>query len=193
METVRQSVFLLAAQIIVAAALSGSYAMAWIRRRGSRAQRATWFRAARSILRLTPLAVFLFLGGAAWAVWRDLTLPHFGLVWWVGATIPLTLGMRWMLRAGSLQSQARSVPCRRLARLGGWYSAIGAVSGTAALFTVPALEPAAWFRPVITALLLIAGGGGLLGGLSGKPRPVGTIGTLAWLTGWILVIHETLP
>lgn len=193
METIRQSLFLLAAQIIVAAALTGSYAMAWVRRRGSRAQRATWFRAARAMLRLTAVAVVLFLGGAAWALWGDLPLPHFGLVWWVGATIPLTVGMRWMMRAGSLQARARIVPCRRLARLGGWYSALGAMLGLAALFTVPAVEPAAWFRPAIAALLLLAGACGLLGGLSGKPRPVGGLGTILGLAAWVVVIHETLP
>ncbi len=193
METIRHSMFLLAAQIIVAAALSGSYAMAWIRRRGSRAQRATWFRAARSMLRLTPVAVVLFLGGAAWVLWKDLPLPHFGLIWWVGATLPLTLGLRWMLRAGTLQSQARTVPCRRLARLGGWYTAVGVILGLAALSTVPLDEPSAWFRPAIAALLLIVGACGLLGGLSGKPRPVGAIGTILWLTGWVAVVHKTLP
>lgn len=193
MEAIRHSLFLLAAQIIVAAALSGTYAMSWVRRRGSRAQRATWFRAARSMLRLTPLAVFLFLAVAAWVLWKDLQLPHFGLVWWVGATIPLTLGMRWMLRAGTLQSRARTAPCRRLARLGGWYAAAGAVTGMATLFTVPAAEPTAWFRPTIAALLLLVGAFGLLGGLSGKPRPVGAIGTFLWLGGWVLVIRETLP
>ena len=193
METIRHSVFLFAAQIIVAAALSGTYAMSWVRRRGSRAERATWFRAARSMLRLTPLAVFLFLGGAAWVLWKDLKLPPFGLVWWVAATIPLTLGMRWMLRAGTLQSQARAIPCRRLARMGGWYAAVGAVLGQVVLFTVPATEPAAWFRPAMAALLLLVGAGGLLGGLSGKPRPVGAIGTILWLAGWVVVVHETLP
>ena len=193
METIRHSLFLLAAQIIVAAALSGSYAMSWVRRRGSRAQRATWFRAARSMLRLTPVAVVLFLGGAAWVLWKNQPLPHFGLIWWVGATIPLTLGMRWMLRAGSLQSQARTVPCRRLARLGGWYTAVGVMLGLAALSTVPLGEPSAWFRPAIAALLLAVGACGLLGGLSGKPRPVGAIGTILWLTGWVVVVHETLP
>jgi len=193
METIRQSVFLLAAQVIVAAALSGTYAMSWVRRRGSRAQRATWFRAARAMLRLTPLAVFLFLAGAAWVLWKDLPLPNFGLVWWVGATIPLTLGMRWMQRAGTLQMQARSVPCRRLARLGGWYAAVGAAAGLAALFTVPVVQPAVWFRPLIAALLLLVGTFGVLGGLSGKPRPVGAIGTLLWLGSWFVVIRETLP
>jgi hypothetical protein len=193
METIRQSAFLLAVQIIVAAALSGSYAMSWVRRRGSRAQRATWFRAARSMLRLTPLAVALFLGGAAWVLWKDQALPHFGLIWWVAATIPLTLGLRWLLRAGSLQSQARAVPCRRLARLGGWYSAVGVMLGLAALFSVPMGEHVAWFRPAIAALLLVVGACGLLGGLSGKPRPVGAIGTILWLTAWVAVVHETLP
>lgn len=193
METIRHSLFLLAAQVIVAAALSGSYAQSWVRSRGSRAQRATWFRAARSILRLTPLAVGLFLGGAAWVLWKDLQLPHFGLVWWVGATIPLTLGLRWMLRAGTLQSRARAVPCRRLARLGGWYCSVGALAGLAALFTVPVADPTAWFRPAIATLLLFVGACGLLGGLSGKPRPVGVSGTILWLTAWFVVVHQTLP
>ena len=125
METFRQCVFLLAAQVIVAAALTGSYAMTWVRRRGSRRERATWFRAARAMLRLTPLAVALFLAGAAWILWSDLKLPHFGLVWWVGATIPLTVGNRWMLRAGGLQARARIVPSRLLARLAGWCCAAG--------------------------------------------------------------------
>jgi hypothetical protein len=115
------------------------------------------------------------------------------LIWWVAATIPLTLGLRWLLRAGSLQSQGRAVPCRRLARLGGWYSAVGVMLGLPALFTVPMSEPVAWLRPAIVALLLVVGACGLLGGLSGKPRPVGAIGTILWLTGWVVVVHETLP
>jgi hypothetical protein len=193
METVRHSVFLLAAQIIVAAALSGSYAQSWVRRHGTRAQRATWFRAARAMLRLTPLAVFLFLGGAGWVLWKDLSLPKLGLAWWVGATLPVTLGMRWMLRAGSLQSNARLLTCRRLARLGGWYSAGGALLGVAALFAVPVNEPSFWFRPVVATTLVLVGVCGLLGGLSGKPRPVGAIGTILWLAGWVVVVHESLP
>ncbi len=193
METFRQSVFLLAAQIIVAAALTGSYTMAWVRPRGTRRERATWFRAARAMLRLTPAAVALFLAGAAWVLWSDQALPDFGLVWWVGATIPLTVGMRWMLRAGGLQARARTVPCRLLARQAGFFSATGALLGLGALFTVPAIEPAAWFRPVIAILLLLVGGSSLLGGLSGKPRPAGAIGTLLWLSGWVVVIDVTLP
>jgi len=192
METIRQSAFLLAVQVIVGAALSGSYATAWVRQRGSRNQRATWYRAARSMLRLTPVAVAVFLSGAAWALWKDRPFPHFGLVWWVGATIPLTIGMRWMLRAGTLQTQARTVPCRRLARLGGWFSGAGALASVAALFTVPVAEFNVWFRPLIAALLLLVGVCGLLGGLSGKPRPVGAIGTILWLGSWVVVVHETL-
>jgi len=77
--------------------------------------------------------------------------------------------------------------------MGGWYSAAGAVLGVAALFTVPAIDTAAWFRPAIATMLLLAGASGLLGGLSGKPRPVGTIGTVLWLTSWVVVVHATLP
>ncbi|NIQ85046.1 MAG: hypothetical protein GTN83_09540 [Acidobacteria bacterium] len=193
MDTFRQCVFLLAAQIIVAAALTGTYAMAWVRRRGSRRERATWFRAARAMLRLTPAAVALFLGGAAWILWSDLALPDFGLVWWVAATTPLTVGTRWMLRAGELQSRARVVPCRLLARQAGFFSAAGALLGLGALFTVPTIDPAVWFRPVIAVLLLLIGLSSLLGGLSGKPRPAGAIGTFLWLSGWVVVIDATLP
>ncbi len=193
METFRQCVFLLAAQVIVAAALTGSYAMTWVRRRGSRRERATWFRAARAMLRLTPLAVALFLAGAAWILWSDLKLPHFGLVWWVGATIPLTVGNRWMLRAGGLQARARIVPSRLLARLAGWCCAAGCVLGIPAVFTVPVVRPETWFRPSVAAMLLLAGGCGLLGGLSGKPRPAAGLGTLLWLTAWVVVIRTTLP
>jgi hypothetical protein len=192
METIRQGLFLFAAQIIVAAAMSGTYANAWVRRRGTRAQRASWFRAGRAMLRLTPAAVTVFLGGAAWALIRELPLPHFGLVFWVGATLPVTAGQRWMLRAAGLQSMAKTVPCRRLARLGGNAIVVGALAGVAALFTVPATAPATWFRPVVVGLLAAIGCGGLLGGLSGKPRPVGGFGSLLWLGTWALVVHETL-
>lgn len=193
METIRHSVFLLAAQVIVAAALSGLYATVWVRRRGTRRERATWFRAARALLRLTPAAVALFLGGAAWALWNDLPLPHFGLIFWVGATIPLTAGLRWMLRAADLQDAARIAPCRRLARLAGRATAGGAVVGMAALFTVPVAGARAWFVPGLAAGLIVVGGYALLAGLSGKPRPAGGIGTLLWLAAWIAVIHVTVP
>jgi phage shock protein PspC (stress-responsive transcriptional regulator) len=192
METMRQGLFLLAAQIIVAAAMSGTYANAWVRRRGTRAQRATWFRAGRAMLRLTPAAVALFLGSAVWALIEELPLPHFGLVFWVGATIPLTAGQRWMLRAAGLQSMAKTVPCRRLARLGGNAIVAGTLAGVAALFTVPVVEIGVWFRPIVAGLLIVIGSCGLLGGLSGKPRPVGGIGSLLWLGTWALVVHETL-
>lgn len=193
METIRQSLFLMAAQIIVAAALSGSYAMAWVRRKGTRAQRATWFRAARAMLRLTPLAVALFLAGVAWALWAELEAPNFGLVWWVGATIPLTVGLRWMQRAGALQSRARLVPCRRLARLAGWFASAGALLGVIALFTVPVAQWSGGHRLAVAAALAVVGFSGLLGGLSGKPRPAAGFGTFLWLLTWLFVIHQTLP
>ena len=144
------------------------------------------------MLRLTPTAVALFLASAAWALWEELPLPHFGLVFWVTATIPVTAGQRWMLRAAGLQSVAKTVPCRRLARLGGNAIVAGTLAGVAALFTVPAVEAGAWFRPAVAGLLVFTGSAGLLGGLSGKPRPVGGLGSLLWLGTWALVVHETL-
>ena len=192
METIRHSLFLLAAQIIVAAALSGSYAMGRVRRHGTRAQRATWFRAGRSLLRWTPAAVVVFLGGAAWALWGDVPLPHFGLVFWVAATTPLTSGQRWMLRAAGLQSAAKTVPCRRLARLGGNGIMLGSLAGLLALFSVPRGATNPWFLPVVGGLLALIAVCGLLGGLSGKPRPVAGIGSLLWLSVWVLVVLETL-
>ena len=192
METIRHSAFLLAAQIMLAAALSGSYTMGWVRRRGSRAQRATWSRAARSLLRLTPLAVVLLLGLAWWALWKDESLPRFALILWVGATVPLTAGLRWTVRAGTLQAHAKIEPCRRLARLGGWASIVGVLAGLVALFTVPLAGAAGWIRPGVAAMLLLAGACGVLGGLSGKPRPVGGIGTALWLAALVVIVHETL-
>ena len=119
-------------------------------------------------------------------------MPHLGLAVWVGATIPLTAGQRWMLRAGTLQSAARAVPCRRLARLGGNATVAGVLLGLVALFTVPVADVHAWFRPGVGAMLAATGVCSLLGGLSGKPRPAGGIGTLLWVSCWVLVVHETL-
>ncbi|MCH7781335.1 MAG: hypothetical protein IH848_10845, partial [Acidobacteria bacterium] len=75
----------------------------------------------------------------------------------------------------------------------GWASIVGVLAGLMALFTVPLAGAADWIRPGVAAMLLLAGTCGLLGGLSGKPRPVGGIGTALWLTALIVIVHETLP
>ena len=69
---------------------------------------------------------------------------------------------------------------------------VGTLTGVAALFTVPAAGTAGWFRPLVASLLAFVGVCGLLGGLSGKPRPAGGLGSAAWLVAWVLVVHETL-
>jgi hypothetical protein len=89
------------------------------------------------------------------------------------------VGCALILRAGRLEARGRSAPSRRLARLGGRTSFVGAVALAPLLGASAALGSMAPVAVPIAAagLLACAGVIGLLGGLSAKPRPSGLFAT----------------
>ena len=91
----------------------------------------------------------------------------------------LAMGCGLVVRAGRLEAAGSLIEARRLARRGGWLSALGSLVASVGALALP--DAAGAGRFVAAGLLLTAGFAALLAGLSGKPRPTGwaALGLLA--------------
>ncbi len=91
-----------------------------------------------------------------------------------------------ILYAGSRERAGDLVAARRIARRGGF---VQAAATALQLAISPWLAWAACGTVLLSVGLLasgLSGAGGLLAGLSGKPRPTGWVAAALWLSGLIL-------
>jgi len=99
----------------------------------------------------------------------ELSIEH---LHWQLLTLPVGPACVMMIFAGRQEAAGRLGLKRRLARIAGRFMLLGSLAGIAAT----GLRPD-WSAAALIAVAIC----GLLGGLSGKPRPVGGIGLFFWL------------
>ncbi|MCP3978758.1 MAG: hypothetical protein GY716_05430 [bacterium] len=118
-----------------------------------------------------------------------------------GASAGLTAGAWLLLRAAAHEIRGRASRSRRLARFAGQWMFVGSALVVSSLglrlITMPADERLRLLReaPAHTVVLLcatlslgVAGFAGLLGGLSGKPRPTGYVAAGLTLGGFVVLV-----
>ena len=166
-----------------------------------RKQLAPWIGAAGPLVRILPFTLALAIGSYLVKQQSEflsrigiepvpILLPGLSLL----ACSVAASGCYLLLLCGSLEGSGRRRSSRRQARQAGFALAMGAVAQTLLLTMILAGVgiPSAAARPesLLTAplgiacgaiLSLLAGFVGLLGGLSGKPRPSGRFATLLYL------------
>jgi hypothetical protein len=147
------------------------------RRRGAKA---AWRRILRLLLRGVPLLVPVNLIGMLLGRLSYETLPFMLL------TIPVGAACVAMTLAGRLEAAGRLGLRRRIARIAGRFMLLGSLAGL-----VGALAAGRLWEWSSAALLAVAVCG-VLGGLSGKPRPVGGIGLFFWLVAAIVRVGAGL-
>jgi hypothetical protein len=110
------------------------------------------------------------------------------------AGLPGVEGGRRLRRAARAQSLGRHEAARRDARSGGTRIAAGAALLLALIALAGIGGTAATTTTLAAATLLTAAGtAGLLGGLSGKPRPSGDVALALYFLGWILAAASRIP
>ena len=194
----------LGVQLVLGAAIyaAGSYVVPrYLRYRGKadRRLRVTWARASAALLRAQPLATALGLAGVG--LHLVLGLGPRSITPWANplpflATGGLATGSAYLvLAAGRLEAGGRWRAARRQVRLGGKLMFIGIFSQLVLMWTDLLFRPRfrlSIVREVPLAALALAGGmlalgcaafAGLLGGLSGKPRPSGGFAALLYVCG----------
>jgi hypothetical protein len=207
----------LSIQLIVGCALLcfGRVLVRVLRRAGDdparRRRRADRRRAAAQLAVAAPPAagVALVCGLAGWSltghVWPldPVSAIAPGLETLLGARA--TASAYLVLRAGALEGAGRRTPALRLVRQTGraMFFAVGlflCLLVTSILFSAPTLQTiVARGSSSVGALIagtaaLGAGGlGGLLAGLSGKPRPSGYVAVALYVSGWVLLVAAADP
>ncbi len=118
---------------------------------------------------------------------------------------PATASLYVVLRAGHDESRGRLSRARRRVRVGGQTMFLGTVGWIvvfgAALFTAPGAVRGQLIQGTTMTLQIVgavvglgtAGFLGLLAGLSGKPRPTGTIAALVYLFGVLAMVAAAQP
>ena len=102
----------------------------------------------------------------------------------------LAMGCGLVVRAGRLEAGGALVEARRLARRGGWLSALGALVAAVGALALP--DEAGPRRLVAAGLLLASGFAALLAGLSGKPRPTGWAALGLLLAGAVVAVVASI-